>query len=684
MLVGPILAAGVIAQAGAAAVIQTAPADAPAAVAADTNVIAYPAAFFAESRPTNAFDMIQRLPGFQLEGGDQVRGFAGSGGNVLINGQRPTSKSVMLELQLRRIPANTVERIELIRGGAPGIDMMGQTLVANIIRSTNTVSTTAVTLGFRPYTNGWIGPRGGIEWSQRTGALSLEGQASIEFRNSFQEGGDGERLIFNPNGSLREAADFKSVRRGPAIAVNGAAELEKGADIFRLNVGFNRTDEEGYDRFLRYDPAGRFLGQQYLTDDLLRDTWEVGGDYEHLFANGISARALALQTLRFEDVVEDSQQPGLTQTSDRSQKSGESIVRGTLSAQPVASLNLEGGVEGVFNFLDATSAVTRNGAPVILPNANLRVEERRGEAFATSTWKPSQRLTIETGLRLEASRISSTGDTANSRSFFFPKPRLLISYSPSTLLNQVRLRVERTVGQLTFTDFVASAELATGTATAGNAELEPERAWVFEATLERRFWGRGALVLTATHEEVQAVVDRVPINGTFDAPGNIGDGRRDAIGANLTLPLDRLGIRGARLTSAVTWRWSQVTDPVTGRERRISNERFANGNVRFTHDLARLRSTYGFEILMFGTPQTQYRINELRKNSDDSYLYAYWDYKPDPTWSIRAEGRLLSGKEFRRYRTRYAGSRALGVVSEVEAFKYTLDPYLSLYVRKVL
>ena len=32
--------------------------------------------------------------------------------------------------------------------------------------------------------------------------------------------------------------------------------------------------------------------------------------------------------------------------------------------------------------------------------------------------------------------------------------------------------------------------------------------------------------------------------------------------------------------------------------------------------------------------------------------------------SIRAEGRLLSGKEFRRYRTRYAGSRALGVVSE--------------------
>lgn len=684
MLVGSILAAGVIAQAGPAAAVQTAPADAAPVAAASSNVIAYPAAFFADARPTSALDMIQRLPGFQLEGGDNVRGFAGSGGNVLINGQRPTSKSVMLEVQLRRIPANTIERIELIRGGAPGIDMMGQSLVANIIRSTNTVSTTAITLGFRPYTNGWIGPRGGIEWSQRTGELSLEGQASIEYRNSFQEGGEGERLIYNPNGSLRESAVFKSVRRGPVIAVNGAAELDKGADIFRLNAGYNRTDEAGFDSFLRYDPAGRFVGEQFLNDALLRDTFELGGDYEHLFANGVSARMLALQTLRFEDVIEDSRQPGQTQGSDRSQKSGESIVRGTLAAAFGPSLNVEGGAEGVFNFLDATSAITRNGAAVVLPNANLRVEERRGELFSTATWKPSQRLTVEAGARFEASKITSTGDTNNARSFSFFKPRLLVSYSPPSLLSQVRVRVERTVGQLTFTDFVASAELATGTAVAGNANLEPERAWVFEATMERRFWGRGALVLTATHEEVQAVVDRIPINGTFDAPGNIGDGTRDSIAANLTLPLDRLGIRGGRLTSSVTWRWSEVVDPVTGRPRRISNERWANGNVRYAHDVAALRSTYGLEVLMFGTPQTQYRINELRKNSDDSYLYAYWDYKPDPTWSIRAEGRLLSGKEFRRYRTRYAGSRALGVVSEVEAFKYTLDPYLSIYVRKVL
>ncbi|MGH1558376.1 hypothetical protein ACRAWD_12570 [Caulobacter segnis] len=34
---------------------------------------------------------------------------------------------------LRRIAAPTVERIDLIRGGAPGIDMQGRTVMANIV-----------------------------------------------------------------------------------------------------------------------------------------------------------------------------------------------------------------------------------------------------------------------------------------------------------------------------------------------------------------------------------------------------------------------------------------------------------------------------------------------------------------------------------------------------------------------
>src|SRR5512142_3269361 len=106
-----------------------------ALAAGDQNsVLQYPAAFFADARPNTAYDMVQRLPGFLFDDGKTARGFAGTAGNVLIDGQRPTAKTDDLQSILQRIPASDVERVEVIRGGAQGIDMQGQTVVANVVR----------------------------------------------------------------------------------------------------------------------------------------------------------------------------------------------------------------------------------------------------------------------------------------------------------------------------------------------------------------------------------------------------------------------------------------------------------------------------------------------------------------------------------------------------------------------
>ena len=68
-------------------------------------VISYPPAYFAEQRPSTALDMVQRLPGFSIDGGDDVRGFEGAAGNILIDGARPTSKTDDIEEILRVTPA---------------------------------------------------------------------------------------------------------------------------------------------------------------------------------------------------------------------------------------------------------------------------------------------------------------------------------------------------------------------------------------------------------------------------------------------------------------------------------------------------------------------------------------------------------------------------------------------------
>src|SRR6185312_15145757 len=107
----------------------------PSAHAAEGGaVLVYPANYFAAMELNTAHDMVTRLPGFVFIDTDTTkRGFASSAGNVLVNGIRPSSKTDILSAVLDRIARDRVDRIEVIRGGAPGIDMQGQTVVANVV-----------------------------------------------------------------------------------------------------------------------------------------------------------------------------------------------------------------------------------------------------------------------------------------------------------------------------------------------------------------------------------------------------------------------------------------------------------------------------------------------------------------------------------------------------------------------
>ena len=64
-------------------------------------------AFFKQYNPVTAADIVNRVPGFEIDDGEALRGFGATAGNVLVNGERPSSK-VMISEQLKRIPADSV------------------------------------------------------------------------------------------------------------------------------------------------------------------------------------------------------------------------------------------------------------------------------------------------------------------------------------------------------------------------------------------------------------------------------------------------------------------------------------------------------------------------------------------------------------------------------------------------
>ena len=118
-----------------------------AAAPSETGIIAYPPSFFAEASPSTAYDMVIRVPGFSFDKGTVVRGLAGSGGNVLIDGEPAVAKNDALDEILRRIPAGAVAHVDLIRGGAPGVDMQGRTVMVNVVRKSTAGFRGATTTG---------------------------------------------------------------------------------------------------------------------------------------------------------------------------------------------------------------------------------------------------------------------------------------------------------------------------------------------------------------------------------------------------------------------------------------------------------------------------------------------------------------------------------------------------------
>ena len=108
----------------------------PQTDAVQQGVLVFAPDFFADQRPNTALDMVSRVPGFSINDGSGSRGFEGAVGNILINNARPASKNDTGSNVLSRTPASQVERIELIRGGAPGIDMQGYSVVVNVILKT--------------------------------------------------------------------------------------------------------------------------------------------------------------------------------------------------------------------------------------------------------------------------------------------------------------------------------------------------------------------------------------------------------------------------------------------------------------------------------------------------------------------------------------------------------------------
>ncbi|MBL8770410.1 MAG: TonB-dependent receptor, partial [Phenylobacterium sp.] len=612
---------------------QAAVAAAPAP-ASQQGVISYPASFFVAYSPSNAMEMVDRLPGFTFDGGSGVRGYEGSAGNVLIDGARPASKTDDLEQILRRLPAGAVERIDIIRGGAPGIDMQGKTVLANVIKrpggaarlltafSQNHTQDGRTLMATRVEASGSWGPR---RWE-------LAG---------FAGKGNDDGIGDGPGVRISRTGVVTPVRiRGEGDVLNGfltgAFETPLAGGKLKLNGRYFREKYKGEET----DIVGVVnpLVETSL-DYFRREDSEVGANFTRPFGPRTTLELVGLRTDRKRPILA-SFSDGDSSTFELDRESSETIARAVGKYRWNDRLSFEAGGETAINKLDSRTSVTSNGAPVPLPAANVEVEEDRREVFAKSAWRPLPGWAIDASLRWEHTTISSDGDVQLEKTLRYLKPRLAVAWDvrPQT---QVRARIEREVGQLNFDDFVADSRLNSDAGvSAGNPDLNPEQAWVGEVALEQRFWDKGSVTLTYRRFELKDAIDRGPVTASdgriFDRPANIGDGTKDELAVEYNLPLDRIGLRGATLKGDVTRRWTKVTDPTTLVSREISNLHPIDWNLNFTQDVTAWNLSWGVNAFG-GWRETSYRYNLIQTTKLRTFVQPFAEWRPRPDLNIRVE-----------------------------------------------
>lgn len=667
-------------QAAAQAPVPTGPTDpkssgAPLDDAAQRGVLVFQPEFFAAQRPNTALEMVQRVPGFSVNDGAGTRGFEGAVGNILINGDRPASKNDTGSNVLGRTQANRVERIELIRGGAPGVDMQGYSVVVNVILKKGASRQSIATWNASLFDGGTDVFGGSYQFTATNGARSW-GITLSDGIGTSDSNGPGTNIRRDGTGKIIRDEKFlnDSWGGGRSIRGNYSGPLAGGKIEGTARYGVN-----DWNQWQTLTSATALRGSNYREDE---KSGELGATYTRPLAPKWNLEARAIHSFEnFEEAsTSDETLAGVKspqQLFEAEGDSSESIARALVRHDFSKALTIEAGGEVAYNMLDIKQAYSVGGTAVPLPSASVKVEEIRGEAFTKATWRVNPKLTVEGGLRVEKSTIKQSGDADHEKSFFYAKPRFLATWTP-VANNQLRFRFERELGQLDFGDFAASSDLEDETVYGGNVDLKPEQRWITEVGYERRFWGEGIVAITYRHDEIIGVIDRLPLPGGLSATGNIGDATLDKLSVNIVVPTDKLGIPGGRFTFKNDWNETHVKDPTSGKDRPISGVRPTQANLGFQQDLPKYKTQWGINWLpLLG--QGTYDVDQTNVWRGGNYYEGFVEYKPTPTLAIRAQLNLWD--DFTIRRTVFA-NRTNRAVSFVEDREINPRTFMNIRVRK--
>jgi outer membrane receptor protein involved in Fe transport len=620
-------------------------------------VLDYGLDYFQRFEPLTVGDMLKRTPsvGFVSDvlefDGARLRGLDPGYAQVLINGERVPGSGVDRSFFVDRIPAELVERIEIIR--SPSANRSGDQVAGAlniVLRESHTFEGAFARAGALHFDDGEIKPVfGGLI----AGPLG-EGRALAGFNIQGRHNPKEKRsLRFSPEGDILEfdnREDQSDVRDGTDYSFNADLTYPIGAGEIELS-GFyvltNRTETENSVEFgdptafdndlvetvlpqfedirqenysLEAELRQRMLGGEVeievgfarFQDDIIATESETAydGEFPDVFIEFGSER-------QFTDVVDEEWTFEGRQTWEFGKTEFEIGVDLAEKTRETEILSAESELAEEDGPFPAATPIPPFEEAEPAAGGLSTIEERRLDPYVMLSgddgffeWEIGVRyefteISIDAFADIDDDGVNDFGGVSRDYSFWLPSAHLRVNLTEDDRLTFSGGRAVRRPNFDSLSPARFFEEPTEDFALTGNPQLNPESSWGFDIGYERRIARSGVAGVNVFFRNVTDLIELVNTGETWSpepaeddplpllAPANIGDGQVWGVEFDLSAPLTLFGLEDTGVFLNYSYLDSEVTDPVTGQLRRFNNQADYVLNVGFIQDLAAWDAAFG-------------------------------------------------------------------------------------------
>lgn len=629
--------------------------------------LSYDLEYFQRFEPLTVGDALKRAPSVAFlsdvleSDGVRLRGLDSGYTQILIDGERVPGAGLDRSFFVDRIPAELIERVEVVRSSSArrsGDALAGAVNI--VLRDSLSLDGGYVRLGALNWSDSeygrWGGTYGAV-WGGPFGPGRLLVGANIQDRRN-------PKAKFSwrydePGGALDNVENQIDVRDGTDYSFNASYSVDVGPGELELSGAFVRTDryqdEDSWeyrdgvmtdanlllvndnDLDIRTDnlalraryafdmAGGRTrlkLGYASIDDD----QYEFEGESEYL-RDAIAYPDEDRYTLDSTQVnIQDAEISGAVE-HERELSNGATLEFGVQWNQKDRDTLIAETPRIRFNVPNAPAprpAVPAFGAFAPVPGGEGTIEETRIDPYVVLSGETGA-LKWEAGLRYETTETTIIDETApaadrvTENDYGFLLPSFSLRYQLSET-DRLIVSAARTVRRPDF-NRLQPAELEEEFGDSdfvGNPNLQPESAWGVDIGFERRLGRRGVVGINAFYRDVTDLIEEVNTGatgsggaGTFVySVDNVGDGRVWGLEFDLSTPLDVFGMENTGVFLNYSWLDSEVDDFMG--TRRFNSQSDYVFNAGFTHDLPQWGAAFGATYRKQGDAFARVLAEEVR------------------------------------------------------------------------